>query len=114
MVLSPSASSNLYCRKCIFGIFKSGPRRGSEIARLIGVQRTVVDSLWLLRRSTDGGTDYVLFRGGDEPVEMLEGYHLPPQMPFIKRRKWLNRADAKSCQRRLERSEGYRHGAPLF
>jgi hypothetical protein len=35
-------------------------------------------------------------------------------MPFIKRRKWLNHADAKSCQRRLERSEGYRHGAPLF
>ena len=95
-------------------IFKSGPQRGSEIARLIEVQRSVVDSLWLLRRSTDGGTDYVLFRGGDEPVEMLEGYHLPPQMPFIKRRKWLNRADAQSCRRRLERSEGYRHGAPLF
>ena len=73
-----------------------------------------MDSLWLLRRSTDGGTDYVLFRGGDEPVEMLEGYHLPPQMPFIKRRKWLNRADAQSCRRRLERSEGYRHGATLF
>ena len=95
-------------------IFKSGPQRRSEIARLIKVQRSVVDSLWLLRRSTYGGTDYVLFRGGDEPVEMLEGYHLPPQMPFIKRRKWLNRADAKSCQRRLEGSEGYRHGAPLF
>jgi hypothetical protein len=63
-------------------IFKSGPQRRSEIARLIKVQRSVVDSLWLLRRSTDGGTDYVLFRGGDEPVEMLEGYHLPPQMPL--------------------------------
>ena len=92
----------------------SGPRRGAVIARLLKVMRLAVDTLWLLRRSTDGGTDYVLFRGGDEPVEMLEGYHLPPQMPFIKRRKWLNRADAKSCQRRLERSEGYRHGAPLF
>jgi hypothetical protein len=95
-------------------MFASGPRRSVVIARLRKVKQQVVDSLWLLRRSMDGGTDYVLFRGGDEPVEMLEGYHLPPQMPFIKRRKWLNRADAKSCQRRLERSEGYRHGAPLF
>ena len=95
-------------------MFASGPRQSVVIARLRKVKQQVVDSLWLLRRSMDGGTDYVLFRGGDEPVEMLEGYHLPPQMPFIKRRKWLNRADAKSCQRRLERSEGYQHGAPLF
>ena len=95
-------------------MFASGPRQSVVIARLRKVKQQVVASLWLLRRSMDGGTDYVLFRGGDEPVEMLEGYHLPPQMPFIKRRKWLNRADAKSCQRRLERSEGYRHGAPLF
>ena len=95
-------------------MFACGPRQSVVIARLRKVKQQVVDSLWLLRRSMDGGTDYVLFRGGDEPVEMLEGYHLPPQMPFIKRRKWLNRADAKSCQRRLERSEGYRHGAPLF
>ena len=95
-------------------MFASGPRQSVVIARLRKVKQQVVDSLWLLRRSMDGGTDYVLFRGGDEPVEMLEGYHLPPQMPFIKRRKWLNRADAKSCQRRLEQSEGYRHGAPLF
>ena len=95
-------------------MFASGPRQSVVIARLRKVKQQVVDSLWLLRRSMDGGTDYVLFRGGDEPVEMLEGYHLPPQMPFIKRRKWLNRADAKLCQRRLERSEGYRHGAPLF
>ena len=95
-------------------MFASGPRQSVVIARLRKVKQQVVDSLWLLRRSMDGGTDYVLFRGGDEPVEMLEGYHLPPQMPFIKRRKWLNRADAESCQRRLERSEGYRHGAPLF
>ena len=84
-------------------MFASGPRQSVVIARLRKVKQQVVDSLWLLRRSMDGGTDYVLFRGGDEPVEMLEGYHLPPQMPFIKRRKWLNRADAKSCQRRLER-----------
>ena len=39
----------------------------------------------------DGGTEYVCFRGDDESVEMLEGYHLPPQMPLIKRRSWMNR-----------------------
>ena len=64
-------------------MFASGPRQSVVIARLRKVKQQVVDSLWLLRRSMDGGTDYVLFRGGDEPVEMLEGYHLPPQMPFI-------------------------------
>jgi len=56
----------------------------------------------------------VCFRGDDESVEMLEGYHLPPQMPLIKRRSWMNRVDALSCRSRLERSEGFRHGAPLF
>ncbi|BEV36300.1 hypothetical protein [Synechococcus sp. M16CYN] len=73
-----------------------------------------MDTLWLLRRSNDGGTDYVIFRGVDEPVEVLEGYHLPPQMPFIKRRLWLNRAEAQTRRHRLERSEGYHHGTPLF
>ena len=73
-----------------------------------------VDSCWLLRSSADGGTDYVCFRGGSEPVEMLEGYYLPPQMPLIKRRRWLNKTEALSCRHRLERSEGFRHGNALF
>lgn len=80
--------------------------------RLFGLW--LVNTLWLLRRNADGGIEYVLFRGGDEPVEMVEGYHLPPQMPLIKRRQWLNRAEAQSCQHRLERSEGFHHGSPLF
>lgn len=54
------------------------------------------------------------FRGGDEPVEMVEGYYLPPQMPLIKRRRWLNRSEALSCRHRLESSEGFRHGRALF
>ena len=73
-----------------------------------------VSTFWLLKNNADGGTEYVCFRGDDESVEMLEGYHLPPQMPLIKRRSWMNRVDALSCRSRLERSEGFRHGAPLF
>ena len=38
---------------------------------------------------------------------MLEGYHLSPQMPLIKRRSWMTRVDALSCRSRLERSEGF-------
>ena len=73
-----------------------------------------MSTFWLLKNNADGGIEYVCFRGDDESVEMLEGYHLPPQMPLIKRRSWLNRVEALSCRSRLERSEGFRHGAPLF
>ncbi|QNI94618.1 hypothetical protein SynA15127_01540 [Synechococcus sp. A15-127] len=45
---------------------------------------------------------------------MVEGFHLPPQMPLIKRRQWLNRSEALHCRERLEASEGFRHAAPLF
>ena len=76
--------------------------------------RLVDNTCWLMRSSADGGTEYVCFRGGDEPVEMLEGYHLPPQMPLIKRRRWMNRSEALSCRHRLEFSEGFRHGRALF
>ena len=76
--------------------------------------RLVDNTCWLMRSSADGGTEYVCFRGSDEPVEMLEGFHLPPQMPLIKRRRWMNRSEALSCRRRLEFSEGFRHGGALF
>ena len=78
------------------------------------VRPTPVSTFWLLKNNADGGTEYVCFRGDDESVEMLEGYHFPPQMPLIKRRSWMNRMDALSCRSRLQRSEGFRHGAPLF
>ena len=61
-----------------------------------------VDCFWLFRNCADGGIDYVCFRCESDAVEMLEGYQQPPQMPFIKKRKWLDRI------------EGYRHGSPLF
>ena len=71
-------------------------------------------TLWLLRSCDDGGTDYVCFRPQHDLIEILEGYHLPPQMPLIKRRQWLNRSEALHCRQRLEGSEGFRHAAPLF
>ena len=72
------------------------------------------NTFWLIRSSSDGGIEYVCFRGGDEPVEMLEGYHLPPQMPLIKRRRWMNRSEAINCRHRLESSEGFQLGRALF
>lgn len=71
-------------------------------------------TLWLLRSCDDGGTDYVCFRPQKDVVEILEGYHLPPQMPFIKRRHRVRPADATHRLNSLERREGFRHGAPLF
>ena len=73
-----------------------------------------MESLWLVRGTADGGTEYVCFRPTPESVEMLEGFHLPPQMPLIKKRRWLNRSEALSCRQKLERSEGFRHGSALF
>jgi hypothetical protein len=74
----------------------------------------MLDTLWLLRTGADGGTEYVCFRGSADPIEMIEAYHLPPQMPLLKKRRWLNQSEAISCRRRLESSEGFRHGTPLF
>ncbi|MEC8688153.1 MAG: hypothetical protein VXX57_01555 [Cyanobacteriota bacterium] len=90
------------------------PRLRVSLARIESPSGGGVETLWLLRRSADGGTDYVCFRGDDEPVEVLEGYHFPPQMPLIKRRTWLNRSEAQTCRCRLEGSEGFHHGPPLF
>ena len=73
-----------------------------------------MDTLWLHRTSADGGTEYVCFRGCEESIEMIEAYHLPPQMPLLKRRSWLNPSEAIICRHRLECSEGFCHGAPLF
>ena len=75
---------------------------------------------WWVRPRFDGGCDYVRLcsqppqPGGSGRVEWVEGSHLPPQMPFIKKRRWLNRSEALSCRQNLERSEGFRHGKALF
>ncbi len=75
-------------------------------------------SYWLVRPRPDGGTDYVSFlpAGSPDPgvVEIREGSHLPPQMPLIKHRRRLPRAEAEACRRHLQQEAGYRHSDPLF
>ena len=73
-----------------------------------------MDTLWLRRTGADGGTEYVCFRDDHGSVEMIEAYHLPPQMPLLKRRWRLDPSDALHRRRRLEGKEGFRHGSPLF
>lgn len=85
-----------------------------EIARLNPLVQCGLDTLWLLRPCDDGGTDYVCFRDCSDRVEVLEGYHLPPQMPLIKHRQFLPSADVPGCRSRFERQQGFRHGPPLF
>ena len=74
--------------------------------------------LWLVRPRNDGGCDYVNFVPGSAPVsaavEMREGSHLPPQMPLLKRRCWLQRDEAEQQRRRLQLEGGFRHSEPLF
>ena len=80
----------------------------------VDLQRSAMDTLWLLRPCSDGGTDYICFRDHRDHVEVLEGYHLPPQMPLIKHRQLLLSADVPRCRHRFERQQGFRHGPPLF
>ena len=74
--------------------------------------------LWLVRPRNDGGCDYVNFvpgsTSGSAAVEMREGSHLPPQMPLLKRRCWLQRDEAEQQRRLLQLEGGYRHSEPLF
>ncbi|EAR17978.1 conserved hypotheticals [Synechococcus sp. WH 7805] len=76
--------------------------------------RCGLDTLWLLRPCDDGGTDYVCFRDCRDRVEVLEGYHLPPQMPLIKHRQFLLSTEVPGFRHRCERQQGFRHGPPLF
>jgi hypothetical protein len=45
---------------------------------------------------------------------MREGSHLPPQMPLLKRRCWLQLDEAEQQRRRLQLEGGFRHSDPLF
>lgn len=74
----------------------------------------MVNTIWLHRPSADGGIDYVCFRADQEAVEILEGYHLPPQMPLLKTRCSLGSVQANHRRMHLEKSLGYRHGPPVF
>ena len=70
--------------------------------------------LWLIRPRADGGCDYVNFVPSAARVEMREGSHLPPQMPLLKRRCWLQLEEAEQQRSRLEREAGYCFSDPLF
>lgn len=74
----------------------------------------MVGTIWLHRPSADGGTDYVCFRSRNGDVEILEGYHLPPQMPLLKSRLSLGSVQARHRQLHFETRLGYRHGPPVF
>lgn len=78
------------------------------------LETAMVDTIWLRRPSHDGGIDYVCFRALQGAVEILEGYHLPPQMPLLKTRISLGLAQARHRQEHLEHCLGYRHGPPVF
>jgi hypothetical protein len=89
-------------------------RQQIEIARMHVLVWCGLDTLWLFRPCDDGGTDYVCFRDCRDRVEVLEGYHLPPQMPLIKHRQFLLSTEVPGFRHRFERQQGFRHGPPLF
>ena len=74
----------------------------------------MVETIWLHRPSRDGGIDYVCFRAQQGAVEILEGSHLPPQMPLIKTRISLGSAQAQDRRDHFEQCLGFRHGPPVF
>ncbi|MCT0198222.1 hypothetical protein KQ313_00750 [Synechococcus sp. CS-1325] len=69
---------------------------------------------WLVRPRRDGGSDYVHFLARQENVEVLEGTHLPPQMPLLKSRHWLAPPEAEARCRDLQETGGYQACDPLF
>ena len=74
----------------------------------------MVETIWLHRPSRDGGIDYVCFRAQQGAVEILEGSHLPPQMPLIKTRISLGSAQARDRRNHFEQCLGFRHGPPVL
>ena len=74
----------------------------------------MVETIWLHRPSRNGGIDYVCFRAQQGAVEILEGSHLPPQMPLIKTRISLGSAQARDRRDHFEQCLGFRHGPPVF
>jgi hypothetical protein len=56
----------------------------------------------------------VNFVRGHSEVEMLEGSHLPPQMPLIKRRCRLQLEEAERQHHLLLQHQGFQSSDPLF
>jgi hypothetical protein len=74
-------------------------------------------SQWWVRPRKDGGCDYVRLRSssshGNLQYEWIEGSHLPPQMPLLKRRRWLSAEMLKFQKHELE-AHGYHPSQPVF
>ena len=72
---------------------------------------------WWVRPRKDGGCDYVRLQSspnqGNGQYEWIEGSHLPPQMPLLKRRRWLS-ADAMPNQKHQLEAHGYQPSPPVF
>ncbi len=74
-------------------------------------------SQWWVRPRNDGGCDYVRLRSssiqGKEQYEWIEGCHLPPQMPLLKKRRWLS-LEAIPIHRHQLEAHGYQPSKPVF
>lgn len=80
---------------------------------------TAMATNWWVRPRFDGGCDYVRLcshppqPGVNGRVEWVEGSHLPPQMPLLKRRFWVQAEQVQLRQHQLEAS-GFKPGQPIF
>ena len=80
----------------------------------------VMATQWWVRPRFDGGCDYVRLRLDGSPaadpasnVEWIEGSHLPPQMPLLKKRLWFSAELAQRRQLQLQAS-GFEPSQPVF
>ena len=69
---------------------------------------------WWVKSHGDGSCDYVRLRSSDQQqMEWVEGSHLPPQMPLLKRRYTVSLEAAQQRQQTLL-AMGFKPGQPLF
>jgi len=76
--------------------------------------RLVMLIQWWVKSHGDGSCDYVRLRSSDQQeMEWVEGSHLPPQMPLLKRRYTVSLEAAQQRQQTLL-AMGFKPGQPLF
>ncbi len=85
-----------------------------------GLPASAMATQWWVRPRFDGGCDYVRLRlSGAKPadpsgsIEWIEGSHLPPQMPLLKRRLWVSAELAQHRQQQLQAC-GFEPSKPVF
>jgi hypothetical protein len=81
---------------------------------------SVMATQWWVRPRFDGGCDYVRLRlsgtttaDSRGSIEWIEGSHLPPQMPLLKRRLWVSAELAQHRQQQLQAC-GFEPSQPVF